>query len=259
MKKALLPLLLLALLSSTGCVKEVLLSSRLNGDWRIYSSKTSFVAAKDFSFTNIYTLPWTGTVNINGVPVTNKMNQYNNYSQNFWVSSDIFLSLLENKVYYKYKPFNATIDYTKFKSGELKVECSITIDNSPAVLNIDLKAPVVQMKKGIRYDFSMGQDPNGVEMYEIIFEHLNKIKGEFHESGSRNYFSGTWDLSIGHLFIAFKTKLFNKSYVEKYKYSFVNDKLYLTKDVEYSQNHFYGSIPKENIEEITHTSILKRK
>ncbi len=93
MKKTLLPIIIVALLSSTGCVKEALLSTRLHGDWIIDRTYTTIVPANDFSFTDIYTLPWSGTVNVNGVTLTNCKNEYSSWNDVFVVNPEIYVSI----------------------------------------------------------------------------------------------------------------------------------------------------------------------
>ncbi len=259
MKKALLPLLLLALLSSTSCVKEALLSNRLHGDWIIDRTYTTIVPANDFSFTDIYTLPWSGTVNVNGVTLTNCKNEYSSWNDVFVVNPEIYVSIFGNKLYYKYKQYPATIYKSKFSTGEFRVECSFIHDNSSLTIQIDMKAQVVQLKKDNRYEFNLGDDPAGVPLKEISFNPFYKIDGSLRYDDMVNKFNGIWDLSNGYLYLRFKTDAMKYSHKQKYRYSFANGKMYLFNPVKYSKYHFYSSIPEENIREITYTTVFKRK
>ncbi len=260
MKKALFPLLLLALLSSTGCVKEVLLSSRLNGDWRIERSYTSFIAIKDFSFANLYSSQWSGTVLINGVTVENPYLRFSYNNRSFFeISRDISILIPQNTIFYRKNIYAIPLNQQDFYSGSIKTECSFVYDNQPVTIKIDVKSPVVEMKRDCRYEFNLGEDPAGVPIREISFNHFHKTKGTVRYDDIIDNFSGSWDLSIGQLFLAFKSDIFNAKHLQKYRYSFGNDRMYLTNPVKYSKYAFYGTIPEENIKDITYTNVFKRK
>ena len=259
MRNTFLSILLISLFSLTGCVKEALLSTRLHGDWIIERTYTTIVPAKDFSFTDIYTLPWSGAVLFNGAQLTNCENRYISWTQSFVVNPEIHIWVFGNKLYYKNKQYPATIDKSKFSTGELKVESSFIHDNLPVTIQVDMKAQVVQMKKEMRYEFNMGEDPAGIPIREISFDHFHKTKGTARYDDIIDNFSGSWDLSIGQLFLAFKSDIFNAKHLQKYRYSFANDRMYLTNPVKYSKYAFYGTIPEENIKEITYTNVFERK
>lgn len=259
MRNIFLSIVFLSLFTLTGCIKEALLSSRLHGDWIADRTYTTIVPAKDFSFTDIYTLPWSGTVLFNGTQLTNCENRYISWTQSFVVNPEIHIWVLGSKLYYKNKQYPATIDKSKFNTGELKVESSFVHENLPVTIQIDVKAQVVQMKKEMRYEFNMGEDPAGIPIREISFDHFHKTKGTARYDDIIDNFKGSWDLSIGQLFLAFKSDIFNAKHLQKYRYSFANRKMYLTNPVKYSKYHFYGSIPEENIKEITYTNVFERK
>lgn len=259
MRNILLSILLLSLISLTGCVKEALLSTRLHGDWIIDRTYTTIVPANDFSFSDIYTLPWSGTVNVNGVTLTNCKNEYSSWNDVFVVNPEIYVSIFGNNLYYKNKQYPATIYKSKFNNGEFRVECSFVHDNSSFTIQIDMKAQVVQLKKDNRYEFNLGDDPAGVPLKEISFNFFHKTNGTVRYDDIIDNFNGSWDLSIGQLFLAFKSDIFNAKHLQTYRYSFGNDRMYLTNPVKYSKYAFYGTIPEENIKDITYTNVFKRK
>lgn len=259
MKKCFFSILIFSLFTLTSCVKEAYYASKLNGDWQNERSYTSFVATKDFTYTDLYSYQWTGPVYVNGILQTNCVNNFNSYYQIFTINPEICLFVTHNAIYYKNKKYDATIDYSLFKSGTIKFESSFMHDNLPITLEIDIKAPVVEMKKDCRYEFNLGSDPAGVPIRNINFNPLHKIKGTTRYDDIIDDFNGTWDISIGFLFLGFSSKQFDLNHVQKYNYRLTKDRLYLSNKVEYSQYHFYGSIPKENIREITYINVFKRE
>lgn len=260
MKKSLFTLILLASLTLSGCIKEALLMDDLRGEWVHYGSYYSFTALKDFKYPDFNSNSWQGTVTINGEPLTNCTPGYSpTPSSKFYINPEI--SLYSKSVYYKSKRYDyVDISFENIETGRFITDFTIVHEGAPINIKIDLTAPQIEAKKGERCTIvDRNCTGNYLFISQLNFISSTKISGTATSLDMRNRFNGTWSVSNGKMHLKYKTTdlwIETKDTILKYKIE--DGKLLFLNTLEYSKNHIYGLIPKENIKDIVYYNRFTR-
>ena len=260
MKKSLFTLILLASLTLSGCIKEALLMDDLRGEWVHYGSYYSFTALKDFKYPDFNSNSWQGTVTINGEPLTNCTPGYSpTPSSKFYINPEI--SLYSKSVHYKSKRYDyVDISFENIETGRFITDFTIVHEGAPINIKIDLTAPQIEAKKGERCTI-MDRNCTGNYLFisQLNFISSTKISGTATSLDMRNRFNGTWSVSNGKMHLKYKTTdLWTETTDTFLKYKIEDGKLLFFNTLEYSKNHIYGLIPKENIKDIVYYNRFTR-
>jgi hypothetical protein len=247
MKKHLLSLLFLALISLTGCEKETTLMNSLKGEWYRGDSYFKFTALKDFTYIDLHSTPWRGTVVVNGQTLINCDNRYSSYpTRRFSLNREIGFEA--KWLYYKNKSYEINFPLGQIDNGEFKCDISIVHEGIPVNITVDLVASKIELKRGETFklkDYRYSGDY--LWIYILNFDSPKKISGDALLGDMANKLDGIWSINSGRMSLKYNMELSDDFIMREFNYIIDKKELLLFNPIAYSKYHIYGSIPEENI------------
>jgi len=231
----------------------------LSGEWVHRGSYYTITALKDFEYTDIYSNAWEGTVTVNGDTLKDCSYTYIDYfSTTFIINPQIRISPRWLN-YRKGTYYDVDISFGDIEKGRVVSDITIVHEGVPVNIKIDLTAPQIKIKKGEQFNIPDKQYSGDYLWINYLnFISPRKISGDASTGDMISRFNGTWSVRSGLMRLTYKEDLFNETETRIFKYKKGNGKLLLYNSLDYSKNHIYGSIPKENIKDIIYYNNFER-
>jgi hypothetical protein len=256
-------LIALLLFVFVSCGKDDESTIGLTGNWQSSEHYFLIKTNEEFDFVDLFGKPWIGTLKINGVDVEtgnlnylidNALGDHHLYSDKiqFTLYNDMFVVYYLNEIY-QFND-NYTID---LKKGSFVANGTAINSSKQIAVDINLSAQHITMAKDVTYAITDGLYYLSQPFYKLSFQEDGTLGGTMMDIDVLFNFTGTWSKKSNQLNLG----LMLNDRTINYDYAFQvieADTLTLTKEIEYSNQAVYASIPLSKINKLQYESVFVR-